>query len=365
MKAKYSSLILTLCGLVAASCTHEAPEIEFTVEADRTSVEVGEPVTLTITHDAAGGLVVFNGEKGHQYELSALNCLAGKSEEELRNTVFRTADPMVKPTIFDFANFKGDETFDENSTVTLVNAGSGECIIPSEGRLVDTERGKALQIKSVHPEWWYQAIRLNLNSRPGANTLLKLTMRFEKDYLSKIGTGEPAPEVPTFMVVVRLAGRAADSDEVVFSDETVWDVYWAPSTASTDYSVDLSRIIAAWESGTGLKMDFIDYAQILLTTSEGAYGYIGDFWLEKVQFGDYDYLPFDTAEAVGSGSGPGTVTYTHSFSEPGDYVMTVVATSTSLKNYVNGGYKLDPASKISADEFNVRRELRTVYIHVD
>lgn len=364
MKAKYSAIILTLCSL-AASCTHEAPEIELSVMADRTSVSVGEPVTLSITHDAAAGLVAFNGEEGHKYELSALHCLAGKSEEEIRNTVFRVADPLVKPTVFDFSGFTGSETFDENSTVTLVNAGSGDCIIPSEGQLVDTDSGKALKITSTHPEWWYQAIRLNLNSRPGANTLLKLTMRFEKDYLSKIGSGDPAPEVPTFMVVIRLAGRAAGSDDVVFSDETVWDVYWAPSTTSTDYSIDLSRIIAAWEAGTGLKMDFLDYAQILMTTSEGAYGYIGDFWIEKVQFGDYDYMPFDTAEAVGAGSAPGTVTYTHAFSAPGDYVMTVVATSSSLKNYVNGGYKDDPASKISASEFNVRRELRTVNIHVE
>lgn len=355
---------MLLCA-VATACTHEAPEISLTVEADRTTVGVGEPVTLSISHDATAGLVVFNGEEGHTYALSALNCLAGKSEAEIRNAVYRNADPMVKPTVFDFSTFTGSEVFDANSTVTLVNAGSGDCIIPSEGQIVDTDNGKALKITSVHPEWWYQAIRVNLNTRPGANTLLKLTMRFDKDYLTDIHSGEPAPQVPTFMVVVRLAGRTVGSDEVVFSDETVWDIYWAPSTTSTDYSVDLSRIIAAWEGGTGLKMDFIDYAQVLMTTSDGAYGYIGDFWLEKVQFGDYDYIPFDTAEAIGIGAGPGHVTYTHAFSKPGNYEMTVVATSSSLKNYVNGGYKNDPSSKISADEFNMRRELRTVNIRVE
>lgn len=349
--------IIPAACLLLAACNSEAPEISLSVEADGpTTISAGESVTLKITHGAPDGLVVFAGDAGHDYNKSALYLLAGKTEEEIRNEVFRQPDPDVVPTSYAFEDVTPGSALAADSKVTLVNANSGDCLVPSEGQVVDG----GLEIESTHPDWWYQALRVNLDTRPGANTTLSLRMRFDHDYLSDIYTGEAHPEVSTFMVVIRLAGRAAGGDKPVFCDETVWDIQWAPSTSSSDYTVDLSRVIAAWQSETGLEMDHLDYAQILFTAS-GSIGYVGKYTVEQVKFGDYDYMPFDTGEVVSTGKGPATSTWTHTYETPGDYTITVLATTTSLKNSA----KTEGPEWSDVNAFNVRRELRTIKVHVE
>lgn len=357
--------ILILGALVATmgACSSDAPEVELSVSADKTEVAVGEPVTLTITHEVQG-LTVFSGDAGHDYYKSAAYVLNGKTEQEIRETVFRESDPGVVPMEIDFSNDEPGAAEISGGAVEVVNTGGGS-LMNSEAMLVNDEvtGGKALMIVSTHPDWWYQALRINLNTRLGANQTLTLTMRFNKDYLSDTYTLEPHPEVADFCTVIRLAGKGKGSDEIVFSDNTVWDIYWAPTLTPTDYSVDLSRIIEVWQSSTGLEMEELSYVQILFT-STGSVGFVGDIYIEKIQYGSLDYFPFDTGEGLTLGSGPGTVTYTHAFDAPGEYEMVVMGTNTSWKNYSGNGYNTDPADKISADEYNYDRKIRTVKIKV-
>lgn len=365
MKLKsYISAILPVCAVMAA-CTSEAPEPELTVTVDRTTVGVGEPVTLTITH-ALDGLAVYNGEEGHDWYKSATYTLAGMTDQQLQDQVYRPMDPDVRPLDYDFSDATPGATVIGDGAIELLNANTKENLIAAgEGAVVfdETVGHNVLRITSTHPDWWYQALRVNLGTKLGSNRTLTLTMRFDKDVLEDVYTGEQHPELPTFCAVIRLAGKPEGEDRVVFSDNTVWDIYWAPSLSSAEYSVDLSRIIPEWQTGTGLKMETLEYAQILFTAT-GSVGYVGDFYVEKVRFGDYDYRPWDTGEAVNLGAGPGTVTYTHSYSAPGEYEMVVVGTTTSMKGFVNGGYRDNMGDKISADEYRYGHVQRSVKVTV-
>lgn len=363
MKSIYK--ILSLVSVFAIqSCTNDAPEVKLTVVADKTTVAVGEPVTLSINHNVLG-LCVFTGEEGHNYYNSASYLLDGKTEDEIKNNIYREPDPDIKPMIYDFSDAQPGAPVVGAGMVDVVDVNSQNSLIGSEAEVViDPLTGSpALCIESVHPDWWYQALRINIDSKLGSNQKLTLTMHFEKDVLEDIYNGTKHPEIADFCVVVRAAGKAPDSDEIVFNDNTVWDIYWVPSLELTEYSVDLSRVIAEWQGGTGLEMETLSYVQILFT-SAGSVGYVGKIYVDKVEYGEYDFKPFDTAEGILLGNGPGTVTYTHAFDKPGEYEMVVMGTNTSWKHYTSDGYNNSVADKISADEYKYDRQIRSVKIKV-
>lgn len=365
MKLSFSKYILAGAAavLLLSACTSEAPDVELSVKADKTTVSVGEPVTLTITHNAMG-LSVFTGEEGHDYYNSALYLLKGKSEEELKNGIYRQPDPDIKPMLYDFSDTKPGDSETASGFVEAVDKRNGGTLIGTEAEFVaNPAGGTSLCVESTHPEWWYQAIRINTDSKLGSNQKLTLTMRFEKDILEDTYTGEQHPEIADFCVVARLGAKGKGSDEVVFSENTVWDIYWKPSTKTMDYTIDLSRVIPEWQSGTGMELETLSYVEILFSAT-GTVGYVGKFYIDKVTFGDYDYKPFDQGEAIVLGSGPGTYKFTHTFSEPGEYKMVVVGTNTSWKNYKGNGYNGSVEGKISADEYNYSREVRSVKITV-
>lgn len=351
-------------ALSFAACTSDAPKVEMTVTADKTTVAVGEPVTLSITHNVLG-LSVFNGEEGHNYYKSAAWLLKGKTEEEIKSIIFRDSDPDIKPMEYSFADVNPGDVPTDESLVNVINVSTGATLVGSEAEFVtDPVTGEtALCIESTHPDWWYQVIHINLDSKLGSNQRLTLSMHFDKEILEDTYTGVQHPEIADFCVVVRLGGKAPGSDEVIFSENTVWDIYWTPSLTPKDYSVDLARVIAEWQGGTGKEMETLSYVEILFSAT-GSVGYVGKFYVNRIEYGSYDYKPFDTAEAISLDNGPGTVNYKHAFSQPGEYEMVVVGTNTSWKNYTSDGYNNSVADKISADEYNYDREIRSVKITV-
>lgn len=353
-------------GAVATlfSCTSEAPEVKLSVVADKTDVSVGEPVTLTISHNVQG-LSVFTGEEGHNYYKSAAWLLQDKSEEDIKNNIYREPDPDIKPMIYDFSDAVPGASVVGSGMIDVLDVNSGNSLIGSEAEVVvdPLTGGNALCIESTHPDWWYQALRINIDSKLGSNQKLTLTMHFEKDILQDTYTGVQHPEIADFCVVARAGGKAPDSDEIVFSDNTVWDIYWKPSLEASEYSIDLSRVIAEWQGGTGFEMETLSYIQILFTAT-GSVGYVGKIYIDKVEYGEYDFKPFDTGEGILIGSASGVATYTHAFSKPGEYEMVVVGTNVSWKNYSSDGYNSSMGDKISASEYNYDREIRSVKIKV-
>ncbi|MCC8176123.1 MAG: DUF5017 domain-containing protein [Bacteroidales bacterium] len=356
--------IIPALALVAWSCSHDAPDPVLTVTVDATEINAGQTVTLTIKHNL-DGIAIYNGEEGNNYFNSAAYILAGKTEDDLLNNVYRPVDDSVIPLEYDFSDATVGATTIGSGYIEVVNANSGDNLMGSEAEIVNNPDtgGKMLQITSTHPDWWYQALRVNLNSKIGSNTNLTLRMRFDHDYLEDIYTGAQSADITTFGVVVRLAGKAAGSDEVVFNDNTVWDIYWQPSTSWSEYTVDLSRVVSEWQTGTGLEMETINYAQILFVAS-GSIGYVGNIYVDYVQFGDYDYVAFDTGETITMNNGPGTATYTHTYNTPGEYTIVVIGTTVGDK--VQGAsYTNDRVNATGANEYDIKRVIRTIDIKVN
>jgi hypothetical protein len=189
-------------------------------------------------------------------------------------------------------------------------------------------------------------------------------MRFEKDVLEDIYSGDTHPEISTFPVVIRLGGMGAGDTDVTFSDATVWDIYWSPNTSYTDYSADLARIIAEWQTATGKTMTTLSYIQILFTAS-GSIGYVGDFFIESVIYGGTDYIPFYTGQILPVNSNSGVITYQYSYSTPGTYKVVAIGNNIGFKNYSGGGYKNDRGENIGAHEYDYNTDMSAIEVVVN
>ena len=188
---------------------------------------------------------------------------------------------------------------------------------------------------------------------------MQLTGREIRGYLEHSYAGWAATSITEDGGLIRLRTGAQPTDKY----KTFVPPYNYSAAQGIDYTVDLSRIIKAWEDGTGKKMAKLAYAQFLFTAN-GNIGYVGDFYVQKVSFGDYDYKAFDIGEAISTNAGPGVVTYSHAYSRPGTYKVVVIGSTVSKKNYGNGGYKHGYAGKVSADEYKYGKVLKTIEVTV-
>lgn len=91
-----------------------------------------------------------------------------------------------------FADTPAGSTSITDNLAEVVNAGSGDNLIGSEAEIEYDEsiQQNVLKITSVHPEWWYQALRLHTDAKLGTNKKLNLRMRFDKDTLEVSVQGE-------------------------------------------------------------------------------------------------------------------------------------------------------------------------------
>ncbi|MDL2212572.1 DUF5017 domain-containing protein [Bacteroides sp. OttesenSCG-928-D19] len=365
MKTIYYKYIFLLAISALASCTNNADNPELSVIADKLQVSVGETVTFTINHDAVA-VAIYTGDDGHDYQTSADYLLKGKTDEDIQNNNYRPIDPDVVPYSCDLSESQAGSATVANGLAEVRDANSGDNLIGSQAAIeLDASLQKnVLKIVSTHPDWWYQALRLNTNTNLGTNKTLTLRMRFEKDVLEDIYSGEKHPEIATFPVVIRLAGIGIGESEVTFSNETVWDIYWSPNTSYTDYSVELASIIDTWQVGTGKTMKTLSYIQILFTAS-GSVGYVGDYFVESATYGGIDYIPFSTGQALPVNDDSGVLTYQYMYSEPGNYKVMVVGSNVSMKDYSGDGYKDDRGSNISASEYKYNTQYSTVDITVN
>ena len=365
MRTSYikSMFLLTISLLIACS-EEDAPNLRISVEADKTEVKVGEPVTFSIWHNAMA-LSIYTGDDGHDYKTSAYFLLQGLADTDLQNNNYRPIDPEIVPYNCDFANTQTGATTIKDNLSEVINAGSGDNLIGSEAEVEYDEsiQQNVLKITSVHPEWWYQALRLNTHAKLGTNKKLNLRMRFDKDILEDVSSGAPRPEITTFQVVIRLGGIGVGETDVIFRDETVWDIYWNPNIAYTDYSVDLSSVIDAWQGATGKTMATLSYIQILFTPSNNA-GYLGDYYIASASYGDIDYIPFATGQSLNINDNSGIAKYQYTYTQPGTYQVVVIGTNTSMKNYSNSGYKDNVGNKINASEYNYNTQQSTIDITV-
>lgn len=357
-------MFLLMISLLIACSEEDAPNLRLSVEAEKTEVKVGEPVTFSIWHNAMA-LSIYTGDDGHDFKTSAYFLLQGLTDADLQNNNYRPIDSEIVPYNCDFADTQVGETGIKDNLSEVINANSGDNLIGSEAGVVYDEsiRQNVLKITSEHPDWWYQALRLNTNVKLGTDKTLNLRMRFDKDILEDVSSGDPRPEITTFQVVIRLGGIGLGETDVIFSDQTVWDIYWNPNTAYTDYSVDLSSVIDAWQGATGKTMATLSYIQILFTPNNNA-GYFGDYYIASVGYGDIDYIPFSTGQSLNTNDNSGIVKYQYTYTQPGTYQVVVIGTNTSMKNYSGSGYRDNVGSNINAGEYNYNTQQSTIDITV-
>lgn len=366
LKIKYTKFIFLLLVATFVSCNdEEADSTRISLEADKLQVNVGDPVTFTIKHNAMA-VVIFTGDEGRDFQTSAAFLLNGKTNEDIENNNYRPVDPNVVPYNCDLSGTPVGAATITDDLVEVRDANGGWSLIGSEAEIIldPSLQKNVLKVVSTHPDWWYQALRFNINSKLGTNKTLNIRMRFEKDILEDIYSGNQHPEITTFPVVIRLGGKAAGDADVTFSDATVWDIYWNPGLAYSDYSIDLTRIIAEWQTATGKTMSELSYVQILFT-SNGNIGYVGDYFVESATYGDIDYVPFSTGYVLPVNNNSGIIKYQYSYPTPGTYKVVVVGSNVSFKNYSGNGYKDDRGETLGAHEYDYNTQMSTLEIVVN
>ena len=218
-------------------------------------------------------------------------------------------------------------------------------------------------MNAKHPNWWYEALRLNVNTKVGSDKKMTLRMKFATTTLKSANDESEHPEETKFPIVIRLGGIAEGETAVTFKDDTVWDLFVTPKTEYTDYTFDIGRTIAAWESAVNKKMATLSYIQILFTTVGANIGYIGDYFVESAKFGSIDYKTFDTGKGITITDNSGVTRYTHKYDKAGTYEVVVVGSSSGFKSYSKDGYKTDVGA-VSANEYKYNNEYRTIKITV-
>lgn len=171
MKTTYTKFILLLAATTFIACNEEeAPSLHISASADKTEVKVGEPVTFSIRHNAMA-VSIYTGDDGHDYKSSAYYLLLGKTNDDLQNNNYRPIDPEITPYNCNFADTPAGSTSITDNLAEVVNAGSGDNLIGSEAEIEYDEsiQQNVLKITSVHPEWWYQALRLHTDAKLGTN----------------------------------------------------------------------------------------------------------------------------------------------------------------------------------------------------
>ena len=351
-------------ALFVASCTEEAVTPSLTLTADKTTVSVGEPVTFHLLQDVQA-LSLYTGDAGHDYYKSGAYVLRDVTDSELSETIYRPEDTSVKRIDIDMAGSEPGSDVAAGGALEVRHATQGNNLIGTEAAIVYDELAgqNVLRITSIRPDWWYEALRINLNSPLGTDRNLKLTMRFDYPSPSEISTGNPRPDVGASPVVIRLAGKGAGDTEPIFCEETVWDIFWMPTDQYATFVVDLGRVIPAWEAASGRLMEELTYAQILFTAT-GNVGYVGNIYLSHVSFSDRCYKDFDYGFGISLPDGPGTIDYVYTYSEPGTYRVTAVGTNASYKNYSADGYKKTMDGQVSASEYDYARQLSEMTITV-
>lgn len=360
--------ILLISGLLLSTlgaCTKDNPEeVDLSVTADKTQVRVGDPVTFTIHHNV-NALAIYTGDEGHDYLKSIDNVLKGKSSQELQGKNYRPTDPDVIPYKIDFSSTQVGSTTLADGAFEVRNANSGANLVGSQAEVVtDATIGKnVVKVDAQHPNWWYEGLRLNVNTKVGNNKKMTLRMKFASTTLKSADDQSLHPEETKFPIVIRLGGIAEGDTAVTFDGSTVWDLYVEPKTEYTDYTFDISRVINAWENAVNKKMATLSYIQILFTTVGANIGYIGDYFIESANFGAIDYKAFDTGNGITITNNSGITKYSHRYDKPGSYEVVVVGSSSGFKTYSKDGYKTD-LRNVNANEYKYNTLYRTIKITV-
>lgn len=354
IKLKNAFLAL-LSGLAIVSCDkYNAEEAFLNVNADKTTVAVGEKVNFSISTNTSS-TIVYNGTVGHNYEKSADYLLKGLSQQELKDSIYRIPNELVKRF---FVNLSGAESIPETIEYPDMQIAYD-----------DSLAANALKL-TLFPNDWGKVLKIYPRVAVADNKNLTIRMRFDSNdiYYQNGGEWLPGSTKANFRIVTEVIGKTSDGTVKWDFDQNSPNSLWynntiTPSTKYFNHIVNIEKWIQNWEAKNGLTLETVECITLKFVGDANA-AYKGNIYISSIELGEDGYYAFDTGECVTSLNGSGKMSYSCSFDQPGTYNVTFVTTTSSSKNYSGDGYQSD-RNDISSDEYKYNTKYVTIPIVVE
>lgn len=354
IKLKNAFLAL-LSGLAIVSCDkYNAEEAFLNVNADKTTVAVGEKVNFSISTNTSS-TIVYNGTVGHNYEKSADYLLKGLSQQELKDSIYRIPNELVKRF---FVNLSGAESIPETIEYPDMQIAYD-----------DSLAANALKL-TLFPNDWGKVLKIYPRVAVADNKNLTIRMRFDSNdiYYQNGGEWLPGSTKANFRIVTEVIGKTSDGTVKWDFDQNSPNSLWynntiTPSTKYFNHIVNIEKWIQNWEAKNGLTLETVECITMKFVGDANA-AYKGNIYIASIELGEDGYYAFDTGECVTSLNGSGKMSYSCSFDQPGTYNVTFVTTTSSSKNYSGDGYQSD-RNDISSDEYKYNTKYVTIPIVVE
>jgi hypothetical protein len=377
MKSIKNSFLLALALLVFASCEKEDVAADVLFTSDKTTAKVGEAVTFTIG-SGADLSSVYTGDVGRDFEKSRINLVEvkGFDEDYLRkNLVAERLSDMKEyfwyvpdsPTVpSNMSLSKGDLTIYDGKLVAwdVSNATKSQYLsvdVPNEPLTWTIKPDKAVLPAML------RYTTTNLASLGALNTVVNnnvsLWMSFPDGFTKESQLGISMRYGFQFVI----DGKAS---AITYQTGTFRELLQATN-------LNLQAAITAWLTAnpTANPKAGIDEIRIFLNADNPAttdddgdlLNYKGKLYIQDIRVGTSDNM----IKAFDKGVGfnyvyPGTTqTYQYKYTKAGTYKATLVSTFVGRKKYSGDGYQTNRANEVSADEYELKRDFKTIEIKVN
>jgi hypothetical protein len=362
---------------VFASCEKEDVAADVLFTSDKTTAKVGEAVTFTIG-SGADLSSVYTGDVGRDFEKSRINLVEvkGFDEDYLRkNLVAERLSDMKEyfwyvpdsPTVpSNMSLSKGDLTIYDGKLVAwdVSNATKSQYLsvdVPNEPLTWTIKPDKAVLPAML------RYTTTNLASLGALNTVVNnnvsLWMSFPDGFTKESQLGISMRYGFQFVI----DGKAS---AITYQTGTFRELLQATN-------LNLQAAITAWLTAnpTANPKAGIDEIRIFLNADNPAttdddgdlLNYKGKLYIQDIRVGTSDNM----IKAFDKGVGfnyvyPGTTqTYQYKYTKAGTYKATLVSTFVGRKKYSGDGYQTNRANEVSADEYELKRDFKTIEIKVN
>lgn len=350
-----NALLALISGIAIVGCDkYNAEEAFLDVTADKTTVAVGEKVNFSISTNTSSA-IVYNGTDGHNYEKSADHILKGLSQQELKDSIYRIPNELVKRF---FVNLSGAESIPETIEYPDMQIAYD-----------DSLAANALKL-TLFPNDWGKVLKIYPRVAVADNKNLTIRMRFETNDIFYQNGGEwlPGSTKANFRIVTEVIGKTSDGTVKWDFDQNSPNSLWynntiTPSMKYFNHVINIEKWIQNWEAKNNLTLETVECITLKFVGDANA-AYKGNIYISSIELGEDGYYAFDTGECITSLNGSGKMSYSCSFDEPGIYNVTFLTTTSSSKNYSGDGYQSD-RNDISLNEYKYNTKYVTIPIVVE
>ena len=336
---KYS--IVALAILIFASCKKESADlvdIDFT--ASKVNVAVGEEITFIMGY-GADALSIYPGIVGKEFSKSAVANLG----DNPTNTQYLLSHPYVD-------SFRVDAVATQPVPSTLIAKGTGvlsptvdSCFAFSS---TSTNGRDTLSILPNTGGFYPNGQNNIFNQTPNRTVTIQGYLR----------------NVP--ITVASVAIRARLKIAGIWSNTLITQNITVPTNRDSIFTTDinLTNAINAWQTTNGLtNYGKVEEIALIFGLSNGTVpSYQGIFAIKTIRFGERGYLPWDTGLPVQYLNYQQPAIYKYTYTQPGTYIATMVATSVGRKKFAPSGYI--ETRLPSAAEYNLQRQVKQIQITV-